>query len=318
VGLAAILSAFGCAPLAGGSDAQLQLMEVGSWVIPDSFPLSGLATSPSGKVVLWSRAANYLIILDEQLQRTQYIDLPGGAQPSFIAFVADSLIEFVTQAPVEIYHLSLTEGIGRNVPIGADGSLISAARADDRWLFLLKRSGGDIVLGTAAGDVVVDLTPERDWGDMAGVESAWVAVYGEEILLTETQRPYMVGVYRDATSQRLTLRPPLALIDSLRGENRQPNLDTWMSLRTLRLDRGYVQTIADVASDHRVLVRYDERGRVTATRVLAVPIGFAASIIEKRTLIAARRINHVEVVKYRWRWSDSSTPNNTGARGWCR
>jgi hypothetical protein len=77
-----------------------------------------------------------------------------------------------------------------------------------------------------------------------------------------------------------------------------------VSLGTLALDHGYLQTIADLKSDLRVLVLYDTDGRVIRQSRLDVAIGMQYSIPARRLLLAAVRTNESQLIVYQWHWGD--------------
>jgi hypothetical protein len=245
-----------------------------------------------------------LVILDEQLQLIRYVDLPSEAQPPVAAFLSDTLVEFVTQEPVTKYRLTIKGEMRRRIPIAADMILVSATHGHRGWILLFQESDGDMLLRIDGTETPVYARRELSQAPSAGAANGWVSTWGMETVVTAMLRPYTAWVYTAQGYRRLTLSPPLQFIDSVRAAIARSDRDMWVSLPTLRLDRGYLQTIGNAGSDHRILVLYDELGRVSRRKVLAVPMGFAASIPETKTLIAARRINRVEIVAYRWRWGD--------------
>ena len=86
-----------------------------------------------------------------------------------------------------------------------------------------------------------------------------------------------------------------------------PDTTVWVSLAAIPIDRGFLQTLADVTSEMRVLILYDTPGVAVRSTRLDIPPGFVAAIPARRTRIAARTMNGLELVGYRWRWSDENT-----------
>ena len=75
-----------------------------------------------------------------------------------------------------------------------------------------------------------------------------------------------------------------------------------MGLSALSVAPGVIQVIADVTSDDRLLVTYDDRGDVASSRVLQAPFGLIAVAPHAQILAALRTFDVSEIVLYSWRW----------------
>jgi hypothetical protein len=68
------------------------------------------------------------------------------------------------------------------------------------------------------------------------------------------------------------------------------------------LDRGYIQTIADLRSDHRTLLLYAADGRFIRSSQLEVPMAVVSTDPQSERIIAVRDVGRQEVAVYKWRW----------------
>jgi len=76
----------------------------------------------------------------------------------------------------------------------------------------------------------------------------------------------------------------------------------WISLPAVRVDPGYLQELANLRSDDRVMILYDEVGRpVRATRI-TIPLGFFAASPTHHLLFGLRSLGRTDLVVYGWRW----------------
>ncbi len=78
--------------------------------------------------------------------------------------------------------------------------------------------------------------------------------------------------------------------------------DPWVGTGVFALDSGFVQVLADLASDRRHLVIYDSSGAFTRRRVIDVPFGILDTSPYRRQLLAVRRTDRVEILTYEWTW----------------
>lgn len=70
----------------------------------------------------------------------------------------------------------------------------------------------------------------------------------------------------------------------------------------LPLDRGFIQSFSNPQSDTRVFTLFDLTGHQIRMTATDLPVGFAASDLESRTIVAFRRHTRTDIVRYRWRW----------------
>jgi hypothetical protein len=64
---------------------------------------------------------------------------------------------------------------------------------------------------------------------------------------------------------------------------------------------GYLQTLADVRSDSRILIDFDSTGTVRRTKELMAPLAISAVRDDGQIVVGARRTEVLEIVEYRLR-----------------
>lgn len=91
---------------------------------------------------------------------------------------------------------------------------------------------------------------------------------------------------------------------------RREGVQQWVSGPVVDLGEAMVQTLADLASDRRVMVVYDSRGREVSKTVIDVPMALVGITRDRRHVVAVRNLGEAEVVLYRWSWRSD---NDQGA-----
>jgi hypothetical protein len=76
----------------------------------------------------------------------------------------------------------------------------------------------------------------------------------------------------------------------------------WRALALLSLDRGWIQTLADLRSDRRVIVVFDNSGVEVRRLEMDAPFGFVASSHDSQEVVALRALGKAELIFYRWTW----------------
>ena len=116
-------------------------------------------------------------------------------------------------------------------------------------------------------------------------------------MATQVNDPFQVLAFGPDMTVSFRMNPasrPLHFAQNLSVEGR------WVALPALEVEDGFLQMLADLTSDHRVLVLYDRNGELVNAVPIEAPIGLAASNVESRTLMAVRRLNRMELVCYGW------------------
>lgn len=297
----AVTTALALAAFAGaGDEAHGQsrtpaflLMEEAVMVLPDDFVLAGLGTGHRGDLLVWAEAPSRVLRLSPTLTLEASWTLPDSLRPLAVSSRASGL-EVVGAEPPALHYFD-AEGAPRGeTALSIDGMLLSAARGTDGWYLLSESSAGVVAVRHRgrAGYAVVPrygaLTPDED--------GVWI---------TATTYPFEARLLHDDWSRGVTLRPPAEVLDSMRAAAEQRDLTVWASLPLVVLDRRYVQTIADLEQDRRLIVVYDRAGTVLTSLAVDVPLGILAAAGHRR-VYAVRRTDVLEIVGYSYEWGDAS------------
>lgn len=286
----------------------MELQEVDRWEAPDGFDVSGLVGNASGGLFVWS--SHRVIELDSDLDPVADYQLHGGAVLA-VGLREAGAVEVFRSTPPTIVSINRDGSVRDSVALQLHTRVVDAILTPAGWV-ILTASGED----PSINHLVRVLSPGGDVQLLAVTEltgSLWSD--GACIYLAQITSPHKVEVFDLAghlylsTSARGDFVDSLAVALGSRGGAR-----IWVGLPALPVGPGFVQTIADLSSDWRVMALYDAEGRPVRSRVYRVPMGFLASDVDKQTLIASRRLNSAEVVRYRWRWkhADDMTPQPIG------
>ena len=78
------------------------------------------------------------------------------------------------------------------------------------------------------------------------------------------------------------------------------NPGIWSTTSVVSIGPGYVHTLANRATDRRLLLWFDSHGRFERYSTVDAPIGFVAGAAGARVVLAVRTLNTTEFVKYSW------------------
>lgn len=278
--------------------AQLLLRETHTHRLPDAFALDGAASTSSGALVLWSSKPGILLLIKKGRQVP--IDASGLSSVVGAAFVAgDSVIEAVDGGRRAVVRVSdageVTTTWSLDIPITVE----SAVRGANEWFVGGRTDAGQTRVYSAVEGSGTRLIHSVDGRrGQNPVRRFHLSAAGADVLLMMTEAPFTTFHLAERGSIRSFAPEAHAPLGALLNDSTR----RWVALRTVPLDRGYLQTIADVRSDKRLMVLYDRQGRVVRHQVLEAPIGFLGAIPSNQKLLAARWVSSAEVVEYQWQW----------------
>jgi hypothetical protein len=283
---------------AGSEAAPLVVREVYAREVPDSFQFSGAAFASNDDLVLWSSNRNYLLLV--AAGTIQPIGADVLAKPIAAAFTLDdSEIEVVDAIRNTVVTLSRRGARLRERRFVAHTRVSTATRFRDSWILGGRDENGRFGISTAT-PVLRSASAERavfDPGLGDGLPTH-LSKAEDELLLTSVNRPFAV---QRIDSLGHTLSPLIpAGVDTLRAIRNLTSRGRWVSLPALRVSDGYMQTLSDLASDHRIVVLYDASGSARRYSVLEIPVGFVASQPRRNLLAGARRGNGLELRVSAW------------------
>jgi hypothetical protein len=168
----------------------------------------------------------------------------------------------------------VVSGTGPGAPGGTATTRISLAR------------GGDTPFSTPDFDLPIE------WSDSAVIS---VSSGPRGIIVSSRRFPFAWATAAGGGDRPAAGRVPA-------GNEPYYGSDPWIGTGVFALDTGFVQVLADLASDRRDLVFYDSSGAFKRRRVIDVPFGILDTAPDRRQLLALRRTDRVEVLTYEWTW----------------
>jgi hypothetical protein len=298
-----------CVPSVAGRRAQtettpsssfaLELEEEYAWTVPDPIRVTGAATAGSGRLLVWSHDQNIVLLVggsDGEVLSRIPVNRPVGA-----AFVeGDTVIEVVEADRAGITTRTTGGRIVRQRAIGTPLAVEDAARGLDGWFIAGRYADDRYRVYFAPGSDTARMIRAVFTLDGPSTSGMHVTAHGRDALITTVAPPFRTYLVSPSGEVKRELEPwgSEAEIPVLSWPDTSRR---WVSLPTLPLDRRFLQTLSDIRSDKRLLILYDTEGCVASGTEVDVPLGFVASLESEHLLVAARRLNAMEIVIYRWR-----------------
>ena len=293
-----LVIAAACSPQTSPNDRSLELSEIWSQEIPDSFVVAGI-TGPLGRLVIWSSSQPFFLERDIR-GSIREVATGGGDPPLAVAF---------TQAPSSIVSLALAGTQAAELRLSHDTSAKFLLPFKDRvadveylngsWYLGAQDSLQAFTVHKLSGGTVLRIFSQSLPGPK-GHGRAVLNGHAEGLLVSSRFFPFQTYLIAENGRVQRQISPSFSsegfrhLDDSTRQR--------LVALGTLPLDVGYLQTLADPFTFARVLVTYDGGGSMIRAVVVEAPIGFVASYPTERIVLALRQLEHQEIVAYRWRW----------------
>lgn len=279
------------------SDSALELTEIATYTLPPGMAVAGAALSPDGtRLVVWASRPKSVLYFERGVEGVQSVSPEPPDEIAGVAFLDDSTLGRIhAGGRVSTAEWgNWTHSTRRVIPVSG---IRSAALGDDGWWLLAEGTGEDAALHFLPGDGVSSPIHVMPLG--ASPDRAFLSTAAADALVALRDSPYMV--WRIAVDGRVVAgMQPDRLPQSIAVEpGPRPK---WMGLSALSVAPGVIQVIADVTSDDRLLVTYDDRGDVASSRLLQAPFGLIAVASRTRILAALRTFGASEIVLYSWRW----------------
>ena len=280
-------------------DSALELTEIATYTLPPGMAVEGAALSPSGaRVAVWGSRPRGFLYFERGVGGARSVPRerlpPEGI--AGVAFFDDSTLGIIDAGGrvSAVEWGSWKHRTSRVIPVSG---IRSAALGDGGWWLLAEGTGEDAALHFLPGDGVS--SPKHVMPLAASPDQAFLATAGTDALVALRDSPFLVwriGVDGDVVAG---MQPDRLPPSSAAGSDPPPY---WMGLSALSVAPGVIQVIADVTSDDRLLVTYDDRGDVASSRVLQAPFGLIAVASHAQILAALRTFDVSEIVLYSWRW----------------
>lgn len=278
--------------------AHLRLHEAFAYPFPDSLRIVSMVAREPDELLAWAPnqgAVLHVVHGTVTAVGAGHLRLPVGA-----AFV-DGGIEVVDAQRRGIVAFA-ADGAERGFrAIDADGAVRNAVRTRAGWMVGLSSARDGYRVLNLAGDSAREVARiPADTSVGAELREGQLASDGDAVLVTDTHAPFTTRRVPDDGTTAATLEPGLPA-DSVEGAK-------WVPLPMLALGDGYVQVLADVTSDRRVLVLFDAAGRVLRQTRLAVPLAFVTTVPGLHLLVGSRAVGARELIGYRWEWEREGSP----------
>lgn len=122
-----------------------------------------------------------------------------------------------------------------------------------------------------------------------------------ELIISLARSPYTIWRLNPSTGATVASNPrDDARVDSALVIE---HLASWYALRGVAIDSGTVHTLADLASNSRIVFVLTHDGRIINVKKISAPIGFVDSNVRAKRLCAVRTLSTRELVCYTWRWT---------------
>ena len=274
----------------------LELVETRAHRLPPGYALGGAAISADGnRLLAWSVNGAELLVYDQAPDSPRR--LPGTHRAAGAAF-GDSSSIAVLNINGALSTLALDGSVASGGRVFRASDIRSAVGGVNGWWALTGAVAGNSTElhfapagGTSDSTRVLLLLPRPERRFLATAES--------DALVTLRDPPHTV--WRIAADGRVIASMQPDRLSTVLSESEHPS--SWKALSAFPLGAGFVQILADVSSDGRVIVTYGARGEPLAHRHLEAPFGFVAvGSVPSRTVVALRTLEHGELVVYSWCW----------------
>ena len=293
-----ILTAVVLAPFIAGSCGPDQLTfdlhEYAAYPLASEIP-AGLALSALGRIAVFEQSSPIVTLLgpDTNSSKTS-IHVARGVVG--VAFIGDTIVEVATDTPPALSRFTLQGKPIGSTPLHLDDRMVEAQAENGIWYFgtlalkpvryrvIRRGANGPRNVFSVSGDSLLRSVP--------GLFR--FSVFGGEVLVTRRERPFTVTRLDTSGAVLRSVEPGgIAFSDSGATER-------WLSLPALSLGAPYLQTLANVRTNERRILRVSRDGLLLKETILSAPIGFVASYPTERILVGVRSLRVREIVLYRW------------------
>lgn len=267
---------------------RVQMTEIASVALSPTFEPAGGAIADDGRTLLWNEEGTLYLRIESQWRAAEYVKGPGskgrihsancGAKSGAIEYVDDVGLwswYYGQESAAQVARVPYGKVIGAVAAetwhaITRDDvnnirvcRLITSWRcvASDPWDSL---AGGIRVLA-AASDGTVAIIPNMQWQRIAFVGRAGNLLWRDNSVALQS-----VGHIHVTTG-------------------------------LVGVPGGFLQVVADVTTDERILLYLDRNGRALRSTVLNVPFGVIATASNHQLSLGVRRLDALEVVLYQLR-----------------
>lgn len=275
-------------------------------LLPASFGISGVATSPSGILTLWS--ANGEIFAIDQKRTLIRIQLPDTIRPAGMTVTPDGIrILDLLNGREYLRHPDGTFTLTGQVRLGMADQIDQALWRKDGWIIGLRDlASRRFVVRRFFDTTGQELFRSAPSDSVKTIQRYHLSDSKRGLLLTRTMSPFTVIRLDPASGIADTLQ---SLADGSTLAIPPDSLAHWRALSAVALDCTLLLTLSDLTADRRILVRYGADDRVAQATQLDAPLGLIARLPGEDAVLAARRAGELELVWYDWHWVREPSSN---------
>ena len=137
-------------------------------------------------------------------------------------------------------------------------------------------------------------------GDAFSTSQSLLSTAGDSAIFASTVWPFRWAVVGRAGPAAIQ-HSPLRSAGSPTART-FPATKEWVGLRTVPLDSGFLQVLAERSGERRAMVLYDRQGRLHRVSEMTAILGVLETVPSSRRLLMLRRTGEPELVLYEWGW----------------
>lgn len=189
---------------------------------------------------------------------------------------------------------------------GSSGSISSGIRTARGWVWVERDPDGVTSMNSEfpIAHVSQSLTGAFKLGERdSTLNTLLLSPSGEGFAVTLSQEPFAWAVFlRDSMIR--SGKPPPGVLDTSSFQLIDPSgvAPWWITTGLVDLGSAFLQVIADLRSDRRMLLLFNASGSFVRATALDFPFGVLDSDPAQRRLLAIRRPDSLELVVYSWGW----------------
>jgi hypothetical protein len=298
-------------PLAAQVEPKLEMHQLAAIPSPPSFLPLGAEFTDSVTTLLWGKDG-FLLIANSG--STRWVAFQGEPDPRGMRIVEfEPLIVEVVDARSNavVRYDKAGRSLGA-VLVGLDDRILQAVAVRATWLIYTASDTTPrrLWLKTGSG------TPEMIWESQREISRTSTAFRPDSTaglrLSAGTDAAYVGELKAPFRTWRIV--PDVATESGftllggssdavLQAVTKELDTDQTVALPFIPLDRGYLQQLADLTEDRRLVALLDANGSFVRSSLWTVAMGIVAGDRGTRRIIAFRDIGVQEIVLYRWGWS---------------
>lgn len=278
-----------------------EFTEIATVDVPESLKLSGLSVHASG-ILGWSQSGGQLLTYnDAQAAVLNCVCLrsPLAASP-----ISDSTIAVFDADPPSVVVVTLSGRFKHRRHVVLPFDPMAALLVDEQLFVAGATEEGSQVLRLGPDGRSSDIYLFEGIGDGARAPTVWLSRSQDGVLASRREEPFETIRIGLGDSVSIGWKYAQALPGRSGTASDTPQAGKWVAMPTIDLGSGYLQTISDIQSDRRLLVRYSDDGTVVATRMLHAPFAFSAGLVTTRRVVGMRAAEGAEIVIYEWTRSE--------------